>query len=149
MQHDVWILPWHESSLVYLMQIWHILACISGYAVGIWGWGGYIWDRLEMGFKLSCIFFRSIEVSNKYPIDLVWSRKYLLHNYFIKNSGTLAYIVLGFATSFPKSLSCSGKLSNIQSIYRYQNLSYLSFWPFNFRFHIILVLDFELYMEVN
>ena len=81
-----------------------------------------------MGFKLSCIFFRSIEVSNKYPIDLVWSRKYLLHNYFIKNSGTLAYIVLGFATSFPKSLSCSGKLSNIQSIYRYQNLSYLSFW---------------------
>ena len=105
---------------------------------------GWIYLRQAWsGLQTELYFVRIIEVSNKYPIDLVWSRKYLLHNYFIKNSGTLAYIVLGFATSFPKSLSCSGKLSNIQSIYRYQNLSYLSFWPFNFRFHIILVLDFD------
>ena len=67
---------------------------------------GWIYLRQAWsGLQTELYFVRIIEVSNKYPIDLVWSRKYLSHNYFIKNSGTLAYIVLGFVTNqFSKKL---------------------------------------------
>ena len=57
---------------------------------------GWIYLRQAWsGLQTELYFVRIIEVSNKYPIDLVWSRKYLSHN----------YIVLGFVTNqFSKKL---------------------------------------------
>ena len=81
-------------------------SCLHQWICGRDLWLGRIYLRQAWsGLQTELYFVRIIEVSNKYPIDLVWSRKYLSHNYFIKNSGTLAYIVLGFVTNqFSKKL---------------------------------------------